>query len=209
MYRSVVIVDDFYPDPHAVRRRALALDYPPPRPGQNHPGRNARQRLLVTGVDAAVSQVLDEPLVGNLRLAHGRTRITVAGEAARFRVHVDEDTVWAGICYLSLPEHCRGGTEVYRHRPSASDRAPITPAELARFGARDTAEAVARVLERDANRPECWEPVMTLPMRFNRLVLFRPWLWHAGGDGFGETPETARLVHLFFFIHPPEPPSTK
>lgn len=204
MYRSVIIVDDFYPEPERVRAAALALDYPPPRPGQNHAGRNSATRLIVTGVDEAVSEIVGEPLVGNTRVAHGRCRLAFAGDEGRFNVHVDEDTVWAGIVYLNLPEHCRGGTVLFRHRPSASDRAPITPEELKRFGVARPEDAVARVLEDDANDPEKWQEMTTLPMRFNRLVLIRPWFWHSAGPSFGDSPETARLIQLFFFVHPPE-----
>jgi hypothetical protein len=35
-------------------------------------------------------------------------------------------------------------------------------------------------------------------MRFNRLVLFRPLLWHSAGDGFGRSIEDGRLAQLLF-----------
>jgi hypothetical protein len=40
---------------------------------------------------------------------------------------------------------------------------------------------------------------MTVPMRFNRLILLRPWLWHTAGMSFGTSNENCRLVQLFFF----------
>ena len=43
---------------------------------------------------------------------------------------------------------------------------------------------------------------MTVPMRFNRLVLLRPWLWHTSGLGFGDSIENGRLVYLMFFFKP-------
>ena len=49
------------------------------------------------------------------------------------------------------------------------------------------------------NDPSKWEKVMTLPMRFNRLVLFRPWLWHAAASGFGDRNENGRLIQGLFF----------
>jgi hypothetical protein len=47
---------------------------------------------------------------------------------------------------------------------------------------------------------------MTVPMRFNRLVLLRPWLWHTSGPGFGDSVENGRLVYLMFFKLPPANP---
>ena len=43
---------------------------------------------------------------------------------------------------------------------------------------------------------------MTVPMRYNRLVLLRPWLWHTAGPGFGDNLENGRLVYLMFFVRP-------
>ena len=46
---------------------------------------------------------------------------------------------------------------------------------------------------------EKWELTSVVPMRFNRLILLRPWLYHTAGPSFGDCPENCRLVHLFFF----------
>ena len=40
---------------------------------------------------------------------------------------------------------------------------------------------------------------MTVPMRFNRLILYRPWLWHSAGPGFGDSNETGRLIQVLSF----------
>lgn len=44
-----------------------------------------------------------------------------------------------------------------------------------------------------------WEMTMRVPMRYNRLILLRPWLWHTAGQGFGDCLENGRLVYLMFF----------
>ena len=36
-------------------------------------------------------------------------------------------------------------------------------------------------------------------MRHNRLILFRPGMWHAPGPGFGSGPADGRLVQTFHF----------
>jgi len=40
-------------------------------------------------------------------------------------------------------------------------------------------------------------------MRFNRLILFSPWMFHNSGAAFGDRPENGRLVHLMFFAAAP------
>jgi hypothetical protein len=41
---------------------------------------------------------------------------------------------------------------------------------------------------------------MTVPMRFNRLVLLQPHYWHTSGEAFGDSIENGRLVYLMFFM---------
>jgi hypothetical protein len=58
---------------------------------------------------------------------------------------------------------------------------------------------VTRVLERDTVDDSKWEMTMRVPMRFNRLILLRPWLWHTAGEAFGDSIRNGRLVYLMFF----------
>jgi hypothetical protein len=44
-----------------------------------------------------------------------------------------------------------------------------------------------------------WEPVIEVPMRFNRLVIFRSDFYHAVTELFGTTIDNGRLVQLFHF----------
>ena len=46
MYKSLIVVDDFYADPHEVRAQALNCDYPPVTGMRTFPGRNAAQRFV-------------------------------------------------------------------------------------------------------------------------------------------------------------------
>ena len=197
MYPTVIIVDEFYPDPYKVREIALGFDYP--EQDGNYPGRNSGQRLHIDGLDAAVSDIIGHSVTGDMTQAHAQFRVTLAEDQARYHVHVDTGVHWSGVAYLSLPEHCMGGTELFRHIETGTDRAPINDKELLLFGAETPQDAINRVMTADANDSSKWEKVMTLPMRFNRLVLFRPWLWHAASTGFGTTPEDGRLIQGLFF----------
>lgn len=199
MYQSMLVIDDFYDDPHDVRARALACDFPPVEGQRTFPGRNSKQKLILDKLDRIAAALTGEPVVSpsNPASSHCRFRITLAGEESRYRVHVDPTRLcWAGVVYLNLPEQCRGGTLFYRHRRLNSDRAPLTPEELQAHGL----ENVGALLERDGNDPEAWEHIMTLPMRFNRFVMYRPWLWHSAGESFGSGLEDGRLVQLMQFI---------
>ena len=60
-------------------------------------------------------------------------------------------------------------------------------------------EALDSILAEDESDLSKWEKTMTIPMKFNRLVLFRGYMWHDAGKAFGTTPETGRLILPMFF----------
>ena len=198
MLPSLMIIDDFLTDPHAFRRRALALDYDPKFKNGNYPGLLSTQPLPIGGLDAAVSARIGAGVQTAQGTTHQHCRLTLKGDKGISGVHVDP-CFYSGILYLSLPEHCRGGTDFYRHKPTGLDRIPQTPLELAASGYDDINVLIEQVVNGDTLKPARWERTMTVPMRFNRLILFSPWLFHNSAAGFGDRAENGRLVHLMFF----------
>jgi hypothetical protein len=197
MPTSLLVIDDFLDDPHLLRDAALRLRYPEVK--GKYPGRNSVERIDL-GLDGEVSRLVGERLVpltdGH---AHGKCRIALASDVGTANVHVDASH-WSGILYLSRPEDCRGGTEFFRHIPTNTDRTCLSNEEsAAKFGAPSAQRWLEDLLERDTNDASKWEMTMRVPMRFNRLVLLRPWLWHTAGASFGDTLENGRLVYLMFF----------
>lgn len=201
MATSFIIIDDFLEDPVHIRQLALGLDYP--AQSGNYPGRNSAQRLELPGLAEYVSQVTGEPLKPIEPLeSHGKCRLTLASDPRSARVHVD-DSQWSGILYLSRPQDCRGGTRFYRHKATGTDRAPINDAEAQALGFASVAEACNSILAKDSLRMAAWEKTFEIPMRFNRLVLLRPWFWHTACPGFGNSVENGRLIQVMFFTLDP------
>jgi hypothetical protein len=201
MQTSIVVVDDFLDNPDELRQQALNLDYPDQQ-GQ-FPGRNSLQRIDIAGLTEAVSAIIGEPLEPAPRpQSHAKCRITLGSDEGLGRVHIDV-SYWSGILFLSKPEDCRGGTEFFRHRATGTDRFPLTKEQLAATGYATFEDAQKGMVEREGMVAEAWDHLMTVPMRFNRLLLLRPWFWHTAGPGFGERLENGRLVYLMFFLKPP------
>lgn len=192
-----MIVDDFLDNAAALREAALGLTYPPQEGA--FPGRNSLERINLQGLEAIVSELTGEPLLAMPPPAsHAKCRLTLAGDKGRARVHID-DSYWSGILYLSRPEDSRGGTDFFRHIPTDSDRAPEEREDFAARGYASFDEMHRAIIEKDSLDDSKWEPTTHVPMRFNRLLLLRPWLWHTAGPGFGDRPENGRLIYLMFF----------
>lgn len=198
MPTSLIIVDDFLKNADELRRAGLRMTYPAQE--GTYPGRNSQERIEITGLVQQVSHIVAEPLklLSTLQ-SHAKCRIALAGDKGRAKVHIDSGTYWSGILYLSRPEDCVGGTEFFRHRRTGTDHAPIDPAERARLGYASDEEMHRDIIEKDSNDDSKWELIMRVPMRFNRLILLRPWLWHTAGPSFGDSMENGRLVYLMFF----------
>ncbi|MEO6800141.1 MAG: DUF6445 family protein [Rhodanobacter sp.] len=198
MPTSLLVVDDFLENAHELRNAALRLTYPPQEGA--FPGRNSLERIEIGGLAQKVSDLVREPLkVISPPQSHAKCRISLAQDEGRAKVHIDRGAHWSGIFYLSRAEDCRGGTEFFRHRRTGTDHAPINDQELAASGYASYQEAHREVVEKDSNDDSKWELIMQVPMRFNRLILLRPWLWHTAGPAFGDSMENGRLVYLMFF----------
>ena len=72
--------------------------------------------------------------------------------------------------------------------------------EAERMGLNHPSEIWEKIVFPDQDRPEAWDTTMTVPMRYNRMALFRSYLWHNAGPSFGATPETGRLILPLFYI---------
>lgn len=195
---SLIIIDDFLSDPHLARRAALALDYDSKFKQGNYPGHVSTKPLAISGLEEMVSRTVGAPLKAQAGTIHGHCRLTLAQDKGVSGVHIDP-CFYSGILYLSLPEHCRGGTDFFRHRRTGLDRVPQTEATLRDAGYPDINALVENVVNADTNIASRWEKSFSVPMRFNRLILFSPWMFHNSARGFGTNADNGRLVHLMFF----------
>lgn len=200
MIPSFVMIDDFLANPLEMRRQALALGYDAAAKdaGANFPGVTSARPLAIPGLDETVSRVAGRKLAGAAATLHGHCRLTLRADRGASGVHCDP-AAYSGILYLSLPEHCRGGTDFYRHRRTGLERVPATLDGVVAAGYPTGDALVADVINRDTLKPAAWEKSFTAPMRFNRLILFSPWMFHNSAAGFGAGPDDGRLVYLMFF----------
>ncbi len=189
MKHVCLVVDGFYADPDGVRRRALRLAYQRPV-GVNYPGLMAPCPDDITPVLETFSQLL-----GGLDIKctrdQGSFRITTAEDMAlrTSLVHVDTPDFSAVIHLSRLP--CEG-TWFYRHKALGLERVSEE---------NNRRPEVRRAIVADTLRPEAWEPLHMIPMKFNRLLIFDGKYFHSGARRLtGSTPSRGRLTQNFFFF---------
>ena len=198
MVPAFFVIDDFLRNAEEVRGQALDLTY---AVGGRYPGLNSKQKVRIEGLDEVVSQLVRTPLKAPWTddFSHGSCRIALASDDQEARIHIDQSH-WSGILYLSRPEDCQGGTEFFRHKRTNTDRLPMDEESLKAANYASYEELQKEILDKDALDRSKWEHTMTVPMRFNRLVLLQPHYWHTAGPGFGNRLENGRLIYLMFFL---------
>ncbi|WP_143742942.1 DUF6445 family protein [Maricaulis sp. W15] len=198
MHMTHIIIDDFLPEPERVRQAALSLTYPPRPERASYPGRNAATALNLDGIEQLVGQIVHERVAPAPQSSHAVPRLALDGDGSRASVHIDFNH-WSAMIFLTRPEHCVGGTHFFRHRATGWDRAPVFPGEAEAKGFKNADDAVRSILAADQQDRSKWEETMIAPMRYNRIVLFRGYMWHDAGVSFGDTPENGRLILPLFF----------
>lgn len=126
-------------------------------------------------------------------------RLNYAGELPNNAIHADSGyDSFAGVLYLNPTEQCQGGTAFWRHKATGFEKLP-TAEEVRRLG--KSPKRVLETLQADWNRPEAWELVEVVDMKWNRLVIYPSKRFHSRYpfEAFGNCPDNGRLIWVTFF----------
>jgi len=136
MIPHLFVIDEFLPNPEAVRAKALTMDF---SIRGRYPDLNSVEKIGFPWLDAAISRIVGEPVRAPWTedFSHGSCRLALAADDKPARIHIDQSD-WTGVLSLTRPEDCRGGTEFYRHLPTNTDRCRSTRSDCARPAIRPT-----------------------------------------------------------------------
>ncbi|WP_133510530.1 hypothetical protein [Candidatus Thiosymbion oneisti] len=182
---GIIIIDDFYLNPEAVREEALQDDY---RLKTSFTTFRSPKRTNAKVIER-ISELTGMNLSAAPESLTGTYKIDPFGDAAeeRTRIHADRRGNWAGLVYLNTPEQCKGGTNLYRHK---------------RTGYKDNLQVPGIILKielfYDGHFEDRWQITDHIPMKFNRLAIYNAHRFHRETCFFGRSIEDARLVQTFF-----------
>ena len=189
MKHAFLVVDDFYDHPDEVRERALKLTYRRPK-GVNYPG-------VVASMEDDIRPTIKRfsTLLGGIdikcRRDEGAFRITTEADmtARTSLVHVDTPD-FSAIVHLSKGNE--EGTYFYRHKALDLDRA----SQDDKLG-----PVVRRAIEADTLNLDAWERLYSIPMKYNRLLIFDGKYFHSGALRLtGANLAEGRMTQNFFFF---------
>jgi hypothetical protein len=203
VHSKVIIVDDFYARPEKVRARALTSDYANIAP-TDYPGYASRLRLETEALQNLFADLVGSELhVDKGRFTWGGFRFITEESGKYPKVHADVAIDWAGMVYLTPNAPMSAGTAFYRHKETGFE-SPPTDRQARALGFSDASEFDDKIIRRDKADLSKWEQIACIEPVYNRLIIFRGGeFYHAPIGGCGSSPETARLIHVFFFNEMP------
>lgn len=199
--RDIIVIDNFYEDPDAVREYALGLHYEPYEPkmgwfasgslDRENPGQLRGTRLATPLIKQKLASIVGTELDDatweqsgegwNGAFHYKRASVTPIGSSIHNHVGRDDDVRpggWSGLVYLN-PRPPRGaGTSIWMEKSTGkcfSERSIYS------------------------NNFDRFEMILDLENRYNRLVLFYASIFHFAARGFGNDVRDARLFQTFFF----------
>ena len=184
---TVVVVDNFYNQPDAVREYALTREYVE-RGYHGAVGHRTLEPKHFSGVREKLESILMKKACEGKELGgwdyqtNGVFQHCMAEDP--FVIHAD-DQQWAAMVYLTPDAPVECGTTLYRHKETGQDKVE-SKKDWNVFGG-------------NFYDPTPFEVVDVIGNKYNRMILFDAKHIHAASQYFGDSIENDRLFQLYFF----------
>lgn len=199
MMNQIIIVENFYSNPDAVRALAIQSNYKSAAK-LNYPGYESQKKFNSTHIKKAFEKLIGKEIEDDEgRYLFGGFRLITEETGAILKVHADTIIDWAGLVFLTPNAPLDAGLGIFKHKETGLI-SPPSDEEARELGFEDANEFEKKVVRRDMADFSKWELVSYVGPVYNRLVLFRgSQLYHAPLKGFGTDPSNCRITHNFFF----------
>lgn len=189
--KSLVVVDDFYNEPDAIRDYAIkniAFDF-----STYHTGRRSLDRFILDGTKEKFEEILGRPIYNWNHPEYANGKFQYCTSYDRVVYHIDTQN-YAAMVYLTPDAPLQTGTASYRSKLTGATR----------FDNGETGELYQKTFKGVSNElnfydKTSWEEIDRVANVYNRLVMFDSKRLHSATEYFGDALENARLFHLFFF----------
>lgn len=201
MKRFIRVVDDFYADPQAVRKRALTMTYSEPENLVGWRTRAYQPRGIKERIESRFGVDIPywEDDLDAIEACNGVffTSYAKGGYSEKVGIHYDDPPPWVMfLIYLTPKAPYDAGTSLWQHRKTGLVARP-TKRDADRLGT--TVEKLGAILERDSRIRSRWIEVDRIGNVFNRAVMFPGGFMHSASKHFGSGFENGRIYQSFHF----------
>jgi hypothetical protein len=197
----VTIIENFYDDPDAIREFALKQEYTY-CDGRGdieyvYPGGRSKD---IFDLDAALQKKICNKMISVfhnsehdvMQWAISTNFQSVTEEYKEGVIHTDQNTIFAGVLYLSPDAPLNSGTSLYRTGPNFDKKA-----YKAALADNDKSfRAGNHVI--DTGHHAMFEEIVRVNNVYNTLILYEGRHFHSANDFYGKTVADSRLTQVFF-----------
>lgn len=197
----VTVIDNFYENPDAIRKFALTQKYKfrheEGNIGYVYPG--CRTKDLYE-LDKSLQEKVLKKLISVFHISeHDRMQWAVSSSfqivSEQYQhgvIHTDNNTIFAGVLYLTPNAPLDSGTSIFRKN------ATFTQEKYKRATEQNDVKFKAGELAMDTSFHSMFDEVVRINNVYNTLILFEGDVFHAANNFFGTTLQDSRLAQVFF-----------
>jgi hypothetical protein len=201
MQRFIRVADNFYPNPEAVRKRALSMSYTEPEGLVGWRTKGYQPRGIRQRIETRFSLRIPywEEDVNAIEACNGVffTSYANGDRGERVGIHYDDPLVWVMfLIYLTPNAPYDAGTSLWQHKGTGLMKPP-SPGDARRLGS--TVDKLLAILERDSRTRSRWTEIDRVGNVFNRAVMFPGGFYHSASRHFGSGLGDGRIYQSFHF----------
>lgn len=201
MNRFIMVVDNFYPDPGMLRRRALSMPYTEPEHLTGWRTRAYQPQGIKERIEKKFRLSIPywEEDLDAIESCNGVffSSFSAGTHAERIGVHYDWPVAWVMfLIYLTPNAPYEAGTSIWQHRATGLTGKP-TAKDARRLGI-PLAE-MEQILKRDLHRRKRWIEIDRIGNVYNRAVMFPGGMLHSASRHFGSNLKNGRIYQSFHF----------
>jgi hypothetical protein len=194
------VINDFYDDPDAIRKFALAQKYTYCHERKNisyvFPGSRTKDLFelnpaLYERVCKKLVSIFHLPEHDLMRWAISTSFQIVGEEYGSGLIHQDKNTIFAGVLYLTPDAPLDSGTSLFRKNKKYNE------AEYKK-GISDNDQRFKDKQPINFDYHNMFDEVVRVNNVYNTLILFEGDIHHCANNFFGNTNENSRLAQVFF-----------
>lgn len=197
----VTVIENFYENPDAIRKFALAQKYVFCHDRQNleyvYPGSRTKDLfdlnpILHEKICKKLVSVFHNAEHDTMRWVISTSFQSVSAEYNQGVIHTDHNTVFAGVLYLTPDAPLNSGTSLFKPNKNFDDEKYQRALEL------NDEKFKAGEIKMSTDYHNMFDEVVRVNNVYNTLIIYEGAHYHAANQFFGKSMQNSRLAQVFF-----------